>query len=410
MRARDLLIGRGGGGAFMPAVPSTVTLAAAPNGAMNPWNVPGAVTVGSKVWVSYVDGSGNLEIITYDGSSVGGPYTLHAAFEIDAHTGPALCRRASDGKWLAVYTKHNNTPINLKVSTNADDPSAWGVAASLDAQLGGTRYTDVQLHQLSNGTLFLFYRDEPSAGTDSRWCYSTSTDGGTTWAAQTILYRIASNRSYVITWKAPGSDLIHFVATNDSGGGFTKLGHFRMDGITLARTKSDGTTISSALPLVFADLTQAYSGTSGVFPLNIAFTAEGYPVVATRDDGTLNNIYTRWNGSAWSSVILGSCGTGYEYNGAGLGFGEWGHAIDDGNPDVVWALRDTGGRPELWRYWTDDAGATFTGFQVTTGASADQQQVICVRNPPTWLRAVWQIGPWTDYNHSLNVGVRGVSA
>jgi hypothetical protein len=412
--SRRVLLLAGSGGSFTipgPVPPSVVTLtSAATGGAMSPWNIPCATVIDGKAWISYVDGSGNLEIVTYDGSTVGGPYTLHAALQEDAHNGPAFARRASDGKVVAIYCRHNDTPINVRVSTNPDDPSAWGSATDLDSQLGGTRYTDVQLYELSDGTLFLFYRDEPSAGTDSRWCYSTSTDGGSTWAAQTILYRINSTRSYVISWKAPGSDLIHFVATNGASTGFTKLGHFRMDGLTLARTKSDGTSIAASLPLGFADLTEVYSSAgSGVFFTNIAL-ASGNPVVGVREDSTMDVIYARWSGSAWASTVVANGGTGYEYSGTGTGFAAWGHAVDDGDPDVMWVLRDTGGFPELWRYRTEDGGATFSGLQVSSGTGQDQQTVIPVRNPQSWLRAVWQVGTWDNYNANIAVGIKGVTA
>lgn len=404
---RRLLAAAGSGSSWTVPLPSTVTLtSAAQGGAVNPWNIAGGYQRGGTAIVAYVDTAGNVECVTYDGAMVGGPYTIHAAFEADAHTGPALLRRSSDGRIVAVYTKHNATPINCRISTNPDDPSAWGSAASLDASLGGTRYTDVQLHELSDGSLFLLYRDEPSAGTDSRWCYSTSTDGGTTWATQTQLFKIASTRSYVITWKDPASDLIHVVTTNGASSGYTKLGHFRIDGITKARTKSDGTSIAAALPLTFTDITTAYSGTGAAFPINLAFGADGYPVIAGYDDMTY--IYVRWTGSAWASTSIVSAGTGYEYNGAGTGFQPYGIAVDDGDPRIVWLLRDTGSTPELWRYITLDGGASFTGRQVTSGMGASQQ-VICVRNPASWLRAFWQVGTWTTYT-SWTAGLTGVAS
>lgn len=397
----------GSGFGYAVPTPDTFTLtASSAGGAINPWNIAGAYQYGGTAVLGYVDAAGNVEAITYDGTTVGGPYTIHAGFEADAHTGPAFVRRSSDGKIVAVYCKHNAVPLNIRVSSNADDPSAWGSATDLDSALGGTRYTDLQLYELSDGTLFLFYRDEPSAGTDSRWCYSTSTDGGSTWATQTQLFKIASTRSYVISWKAPGSDLIHFVATNGASSGFTKLGHFRMDGLTLARTKSDGTTISASLPLTFTDITEAYSGTGPVFASNVALDSSGNPVICGSDD--LDVIYRRWTGSAWAGGTVASAGAGYSYNNDG-NFGSWGQCVDDGDPNTVWMLRDSGGNPELWRYRTSDGGASFSGLQVTTGASTSQQQVVCVRNPAAWLRAFWQKGTWTTYT-SYSVGLEGVTS
>lgn len=389
--ARRLLLS--GGSSAIP-LPSLDALTSSPNGGNNPWMVPGAYRYGDVVVGGYVDGSGSVECFTYTESTatVGGPHTIHASFETDAHTSPALIRRSSDGKILAFYCLHNAGTLNLRVSSSADDPSAWGSATNLDSQLGGTRYTDLQVHELSDGTLFLFYRDEPSAGTDSRWCWSTSSDGGSTWAAQTVLYRINSTRSYVISYKDPASDRIHFVATNGASSGYTKLGHWRMDGLTLARTKSDGSTISASLPLTFTDVTEAYSGSGDVFMSHIAFGSDGHPVFVGWE--ALDYIYRRWTGSAWTGSVIAACGTGFSYNNDSS-YQPWGIALDDGDPNTVWLMRDSGGNPSAWRYRTTDGGASFGG-QNLGATGGEVHTMIPVRNPGS-LRAYYPVGSWTDY-------------
>jgi hypothetical protein len=179
-----------------------------------------------------------------------------------------------------------------------------------------------------------------------------------------------------------------------------------MDGLTLARTTSDGTSIGASLPLGFASLTEVYSGTGPVFAANLAIDEAGYPVVCGADD--LDVIYRRWTGSSWTGSVVASAGAGYSYNNDG-NYGTWGQCVDDGDPNVVWMLRDAGGNPELWRYRTSDGGASFGGSQVTSGSSASAQQVVCVRTPAAWLRAVWQAGSWTDYT-TYSVGLDGVTA
>lgn len=384
-----------------------LTLTAAPNGGCNPWQLPGALQVGGTTYIGYVDGSGNVEVITYDGS-VSGPYTIHSGFEADAHTSPAFVRRASDGRFITVYSKHNATPINLRVATNPDDVSAWGSATDLDAQLTGTRYTDEQIWEYGS-TLYLFYRDEPSAGTDSRWCLSTCASGSPTtgWAAQTQIYRVASARSYVVNVLDSTRGRIHFVATNST----TKLGHFYLDIAAGTYHKSDGTQITASKPYNFSHITEIMTGTSTVYPSNVVVDGDGYPVVGIQDLNVAGDIryhYARWNGSAWNDTDVASSGTGYEYSGLGTGFGSWGYCVDDGNPNIFWTIGEDGSQPEIYRHLTRDGGSTFTTTQVTTGTTSDQQQLICVRNPINALRALWQIGTWTDYT-DWSVGLMGVS-
>jgi len=402
------LLARGGAGSFTPPSPYAVTtLATAPNGGNNPWVNAGSIQYAGTTIVGWVDGSnGNLECLTRNETTgtLSSVTVITAAHEIDAHSAPGFLRRSSDGRILCMVSLHNGASIHLKISTNPDDVTAWGSAVNLDSQLGGTRYTDYQFVELSDSSIFLFYRDEPSAGTDSRWCYSKSTDGGATWAAQTQLFKIASTRSYVILWKPLGSDLIHFATTNGASAGFTKIGHFRMDGLTLARTKSDGTTISASLPLTFTDITTAYTGSSNVFPLNIAFDSSNNPVIAGWDN--LTYTYHRWSGSAWTNTSIVACGTGFEYNGPATGFQPWGTAVDDGDPNVVWLMVDTGGNPSWWRYVTANGGTSFTGTLIGA-VSGKVHTVVPVRHPAK-LRAYAPFGTWTDYNN-YSCGESGVT-
>lgn len=400
---------RGGSGFLVPA-PRTHTLTSANNAGGSAWTIPRAYSHGGTTVLGWVDGSGNIEVATFDETSevLSAVTTVHASFQVDAHNSPALLRRSSDGRVLCVYSRHNDTPINLRISTNPDDVTAWGSATNLDSQLGGTRYTDYQIHQLADGTIWLIYRDEPSAGTDSRWCYSTSTDGGATWSAQTILYRVASQRSYVISWAT--STRIHFIATNggSTGGGysgFTALFHWYYEGG--AWYESDGTSMG-APPFSYTNATEAYVGTQNVFMANIAIDGDGYPRVLAEDKiaGSSYYIALRWTGSAWASVNVAYAGAGYQYN-AGGAYQAYGGIVDVTDPNTLWLLRAPSGQSELWRYRSSDEGATWTGQQVTSGSSGLQITPVPVKDGSDALRVYWQSGSWTHYT-TWSMGQRGV--
>lgn len=243
-----------GGPYFPPGAPPTGTfeqfaLAGNRNGGYTPY-VNNAFQRDGIVYFGWVDGFGNIEAATYNEATetTSAQSSIHASFETDAHSAPALCRRASDGRIITLYGKHNNTPLNIRVATNPDSVSSWGAATNLDSQLGGSRYTNFSLHEWDD-TLYTVGRDEPTAGTDSRWvissCDSSTPTSG--WAAQTIVYRISGQRSYIKTGFDSVNGILHVVASNGSSTGYTKLGHFYLDIDAGTWHKSDGTPLS--LPL-----------------------------------------------------------------------------------------------------------------------------------------------------------------
>lgn len=406
---RRWLLPRGSGGSVTATGPTAVALTSSPYGGNNPWQVPGAYQHGGLVVGGFHNGStGDVGAFTFDEATLtpGGPHTIHSAFQSppDAHTSPTLHRRSSDGRIVALYPAHNSVPFNRRISTNSDDASAWGSATNLDSQLGGTGYTDVAVHELSNGSLLMVYRDEPTPGTDSRWCYSRSTDGGVSWSAQVVVVQLPGTRCYVTSRKDPNSDLVHFVMTNGASSGFTKLGHFRMDGITLARTKSDGSSIAAALPLAFGDVTEVYAGSGPVFMSTVAIDVSGHPVTSGWDD--MDYLYCRWDGSTWHAGTFVNAGTGFSYNNDG-NFQPWGIAVDDGNPDDVWLAVDTGGFPSVRRYKTSDLGASWSWRHVRA-AGNEIHTIVPVMNPGR-LRCYWGEGPWTHYE-TYSAGLYGAVA
>lgn len=395
-----------GGPYFPPGAPpsgtfETFEVAGNRNGGYNPWTVPTAVHDGGIVTFGWVDGFGNVECAEYNEATetTSTQVAIHSNFETDAHSSPVLVRRASDDKWITVYSKHNATPINVRVSTTTSVTGGFGSATNIDSQLGGSRYTDYQMFERSN-TLWLFYRDEPVVNTDSRWCISSCASATPTsaWAAQTIVFRQSGTRSYVITTYDPVEDRMHFITTNGASSGFSKLGHFYRDMAAGTYHKSDGTAIT--LPLEFDDITEIYAGTEVVFASNVVVDPAGDIAVSAQDTiaSDIRYIYLRWDGSAWDSTNVASAGTGYSYNNDG-NFAAWGNCVDAGDINVLWLLRDTGGAAQLWRYETADGGATFDDTQVQTGSAGENTQVVPVQNPDK-LRAMFQgPGTWTTYTN-----------
>lgn len=396
-------------------LPPLHLLTSPPDGGFHTWVVPVALELDGLTLIGWISGTGHVRCARYDAAAqlLEGPYTIHANFQIDAHDPPALLRRTSDQRLLALYSLHNAGTINLRTSTSPNDPSSWGSATNLDTQLGGSRYTDYALHQLTSEAddpIYLWVRDEPTAGTDSRWRYAKSLDQGASWGPLVTVYRVANARSY-LTSCSDGLGRMHFIVTN--GGttvsgegytGFTALGHFYYDGGEFYR--SDGSAMGSP-PFSFASTSLVYAGTKSVFMTGVVLDANGYPVVASSDviAGENRYVYHRWDGAAWNSTDLGSAGGGYAYNQGGELQG-YGAQVDDGDPDVVWALVKHGAYPELFRLHTPDGGNTFTRLLVP-GASSLQTAVVPVRGAQAGLRAAWLHGTWTHYTN-WSMGIKGV--
>lgn len=372
---------------------------------------------GGQSWIGYVARGGSIRVLEYDHSTdTVAVRTIHSGFAADDHNVPALLVRDSDDKVLTVYSAHNSTPINRRISTNALDVSAWGSATNLDGQLGGSRYTYPNLAQLTGVTgdpIYLHYRDEPSAGTDSRWNRSVSMDDGVTWSAQSIIFRQASRRSYWTTI-SDGVDRIHYFVYNGETGASGAIGHFYYDGAANTYHASDGTNIGSP-PFDKTEITTIVSGfvilpmtpyLDGANPVCVAVATIG---------GTYRYYFLRWTGSAWIAVEVANGGTGYPYSSPTLR-ATFAACLDDGDLDTFYSLEPTGAgtNSELYRYRTSDNGATWGGrLAMTSGTGILQTRVAPVRNRNPELAVFWTYGTTTGfpvYEGNWNMGLKGLRA
>jgi hypothetical protein len=123
------------------------------------------------------DRAGNVELTVVDlRAGTSEVVVLHAQFEADDHDVPAFWRR-SDGRWLAVYTKHKTDDLTRWRVSEPGDPRTWGPERTFDWSefTGGRGVTYSNLHLL-DGRLYCFARavnDDP--------CALVSDDEGDTW-------------------------------------------------------------------------------------------------------------------------------------------------------------------------------------------------------------------------------------
>ncbi|TWD72040.1 putative BNR repeat neuraminidase [Kribbella amoyensis] len=122
--------------------------------------------------------AGNVELTVVDlRTGASEVVVLHERLEIDDHDVPALWRR-TDGRWLAVYTKHKKDDLTRWRVSEPGDPRKWGPEQTFDwSELtGGRGVTYSNLHEL-DGRLYCFAR----AVNDDQ-CALVSDDEGDTWS------------------------------------------------------------------------------------------------------------------------------------------------------------------------------------------------------------------------------------
>jgi hypothetical protein len=359
------------------------------------WNWHGGPRVlyrNGLVYAGTVSKNGTIIISSWsDGGGLQDYYRLHNKLEVDDHCNPTFLFRESDSKILVFYSEHNGTEMYMRLSTNAEDITAWGAETGLDASIGDEHYTHpspIQLTGETNDPIYLFYRGRSAAlpGGKSQWCYSKSTDNGNTWSARTVVYdNVAAGEGSYMKCVQASSTQMHFVVSDATPDANASLYHFYYEGGNYYQ--SDGTLIAGGAPLVPADLTQIYDGsvtTSRLYDIEI--DGDGYPVIVY-DKIVLTTDhryrYARWNGSSWDDHEICEAGTYYAtdivtdpnvvYNSGGI-------AIDPSDVDTVYLSKVVQSNHEIWKYTTSDGGTTWSGEAITAYSKWPQARPAVIRD------------------------------
>lgn len=362
-------------------------------------------------YIGYIDLTGTIRVASYDHAShaVAVSPSIMGGFNVDLHTAPGILVRSSDHKILVAFCQQATNHMYIALSSNAEDVSAWGSATDIASTLaGGGQYTYGNLSQLSgaSGDIYLHYRD----GLDStgKLCYSVSTDGGSTWSAQTVLYQ-ATNGGYW-TFDCDDTARLDFLVSDGSAasGDTASVYHFYYDGSSYYQT--DGTPISASLPLAPADLTKVCDGaTNGSvrFPYGIVGAGGPYACWAAANTGGWaanpeNYWYAVYTGGAWSAHTIADAGAIPNND-----IFEGGVAIDRIDPTKTYVARSVSGNYQLFLYETSDGGSTWTSSQLTSDTGdTENYHPLAPHNAASGLRCVWSggtIAPDTTTNFSCQI-------
>lgn len=393
-----------------------------PSGGWTWFVEPTAVEYNGTIYFTYINGSnGNACIRTIDSTSlaVSAETVLHAALQQDDHAVPSVLLRASDHKIICFYCQHVGAHLYQRISSNAEDISAFAAETDLATPLGlttGYSYPSAaQLTGETNNPIYLFWRDQTGTPTTDQLYYSKSTDEGATWAARTLLYAETGRSSY---WKIvdDGSGRIDFAVTNGhpywDAPNIIEIGHFYYTGGSFYKT--DGTAMGSP-PFTFSSMTTVYSGSATSWIWDIALKAgvpylvyATWPSYPNTVDTRLN--YGAWNGSAWQTHDV--CGggsrdldpvSGHYYTG--------GIALDRVHPDsTVYCSCEVDSQYEMFKYVSGDAGSTWTGRQISYRSAGLNMRPVGIRGYAGKLAALWMYAAqYTSYT-SYSAATRGARA
>jgi hypothetical protein len=323
-----------------------------------------------KTYISYYDistpNTGKVAITSYDhATKAKQSFILDPSEGWDDHNHPSILVRNQDGRILAFWCGHSGSAMNMRVSTNPEDVSAWDATRTILSGDYGNNFTYPNPYQLKgeNNRIYLFYR-----GIDWQQTMTWSDDGGNTWV-KPFKYFAGGNRPYH-KYHSNGIDEIHTVIEYDNRAlpvqylCLKKGGFYGADGKlvkTIEDVRATGPITSSMLPNIFIR-----GSTTNCAVWDIALDEKGRPVFVMDSIQNGHHYYwVRWDGTKWIKKYLINSGNTM---GGEFGFA-CGITLDHANPYIVY-LSHWVTQPELERWITNDSGNTWSKTVITANSAA----------------------------------------
>lgn len=377
----------------------------------------GAFYYNGNTYIGYMDPQGNVRVASYHHSSraVTISPAIVTGLNSNWHLGPAVLVRSSDHKIVIAVSAV--TSVYIAISTNAEDVSAWGTATDISSSLGGSTYVFANLFQLSSesGKIYLCYANQvTSPSVAYACCFSTSTDGGSTWAAQTKIYIPNTTSKPEFAFSSDFNSRIDFLVADGQASADTSasLYHFYYTGGSYY--KSNGAAAGGSAPYTPSNITKVYDGaTNGIVrsPMSI-MTNGGNPVGSwaaynTAGAGSNENYwYGSCSGGTWTVNKIDDMGAVIEVPGSAEGDA----CVDVTDPNTVFVSKKVSGRWQLFKYVTANGGTSWASTQLTFDTSdsslAGDVKPVPPINAVSALRCLWLSGPYGPQNigASANLG------
>lgn len=388
--------------------------------------VIGSVAIGDD----QPDRRGDVDAIIYN-LSTGESQTITLSDQLQAndHATPGLLQRP-DGKWLAVYTRHNDDNYLMYRITESENPLSWEDEHTyMPSEETLITYSNLYMLEDEDNRIYNFFR-----GLDNSWkpSYVYSDDLGETWETGHIIIEVPSeyhHRPYV-NYASNGTDTIHMIYTEGHPRDYNNsIYHiYYRDGMLHqshgepVASLQDGLMCPEEGTLVYPGSADSVHWTTDIvldeseYPRILFSTKMNATGLGQNENGNDQRYhYGRWDGEQWHVHQMGYAGTRLypgedEYTGLA--------AIDPNRPDIVYISADadpatgeplisdaTGNRQyELFRGETPDGGESWQWTAITEHSPADNLRPIATDtgNGETflaWLRGEYRT--YTNYNQEV---------
>lgn len=322
------------------------------------------------------------------------------------HTTPAVLAR-NDGHLLVCWSRHDGESMRSLVSTDPEDISTFETTATHEG--AAVCYPNpIQIGTDRGSPIYLFYRDRAGTG-DGHVYYRRSEDGGHSWSEDERLVTAPAGHFSVYFVAAERNGCIHLFFTDAEGGSTTPKRHVlygRLEDNTFF--EADGSVIAAEtqVPLSTDDLEVVYDSTAPdnhfcwIWDAGVDEGGNPAVVYATFPSSLAHEYrYARWTGERWVDRFLIDAG---EYLGADAAtrYYSGGIAIDERDPDTVYASVRRGGRFVLKRLETDNLGRTFAADTITDRAAGDHMRPVVPSNATEEVPVLWNAGAYNNFDSS----------
>lgn len=363
-----------------------------------------------QTYTGWINSKGKVQVASYN-HETGEIYTNTISptdfTQIDDYNNPTILVR-EDGRILVAYSGHFYGPMRVLVSTNPEDISSFGPEANF-----GDNVTYANPYQIGDSTV-MFYRD----GVTWHPTINVSDDGGVNWETpDELITRNGSQQRPYVKYTQDSQGGIHMTFTT---------GHPRVEPnnkIYYAYFKynkfykADGTllkdfAVNGPLNIDAGEVETIYDASNGKgWTWDIALDSEEHPVIlyaAFPDDLNHNYYYASWDGSKWITNHIVNSGKWFPQTPEGGTEPEpnysGGMVLDPTNPSIVYLSKQVNGIFEIYKYVTNDRGATWETTAITENTPANMinvRPVIPRRHKSGSFEVMWLRGTYVTYANFL---------
>lgn len=373
---------------------------------------------------------GDVDAIVYNlSTSKTETVTLADRLQANDHATPALLLRP-DGKWLSVYTRHNDDNYLMYRISEPGNPTKWNPEQQyIPSETTLITYSNLHMLRDEGNRIYNFFR-----GLDNSWkpSFVYSDNLGESWETGNIFIDVPGeyhHRPYV-NYASDGINTIHMIYTEGHPRDYNNsIYHiYYRDGILHQSTGEPVAAMKEGL-MCPEEGTLVYPGSADSihWTADVVLDENDYPRIVfsnkktATEKGQIENgndqryHYGRWDGERWHVHQMAYAGTKLypgedEYTGLA--------AIDPNNPNVVYISADAQpdtGEPlisetsgnrhyELFRGVTRDGGKTWEWTAITKNSESDNLRPIATdtgngRTFLAWLRGEYRT--YTDYNQKV---------